>query len=54
MLAVWGPMALSLVPAEIRARDAAIDPRVLAFALVLTAVSALASGLVPALLASDR
>jgi len=54
LLAVWGLHALlALVPAEIpRLEDAAIDPRVLAFALVLTAVSAIASGLVPALLAS--
>jgi putative ABC transport system permease protein len=53
-MAVWGLHGLlSLVPAEIpRLEDAAIDPRVLTFALVLTAVSALASGLVPALLAS--
>jgi putative ABC transport system permease protein len=44
---------LSLVPAEIpRLEDTAIDPRVLGFALALTAVSALAAGLVPALLAS--
>jgi len=54
LIAVWGLDALlSLVPAEIpRLEDAAIDPRVLAFALVLTAASALAAGLVPALLAS--
>jgi len=54
LMAVWGLHGLlSLVPAEIpRLEDAAIDPRVLTFALVLTAVSALASGLVPALLAS--
>jgi putative ABC transport system permease protein len=54
VMAVWGLHGLlSLVPAEIpRLEDAAIDPRVLTFALVLTAVSALASGLVPALLAS--
>jgi predicted permease len=54
VIAVWGLHGLlSLVPAQIpRLEDAAIDPRVLAFALVLTAVSALASGLVPALLAS--
>jgi predicted permease len=54
VIAVWGLHGLlSLVPAEIpRLEDAAIDPRVLAFALVLTAVSAIASGLVPALLAS--
>jgi putative ABC transport system permease protein len=54
LLAVWGLHALlALVPAQIpRLEDAAIDPRVLAFALVLTAVSAIASGLVPALLAS--
>jgi putative ABC transport system permease protein len=54
LIAVWGLHGLlSLVPAEIpRLEDAAIDPRVLAFALVLTAVSAVASGLVPALLAS--
>jgi len=53
-LAVWGLDALiALVPAQVpRLEDAAIDPRVLAFALVLTAVSAVASGLVPALLAS--
>jgi putative ABC transport system permease protein len=54
VVAVWGLHGLlSLVPAEIpRLEDAAIDPRVLVFALVLTAVSAIASGLVPALLAS--
>jgi putative ABC transport system permease protein len=54
LIAVWGLHGLlSLVPAEIpRLEDAAIDPRVFAFALVLTGVSALASGLVPALLAS--
>ena len=54
LMAVWGLHGLlSLVPAEIpRLEDAAIDPRVFAFALVLTGVSALASGLVPALLAS--
>ena len=54
VLAVWGLHALiGLVPAEVpRLQDAAIDPRVLAFALAVTAVSALAAGLVPALLAS--
>ena len=54
LLAVWGLDALiALVPAQVpRLEDAAIDPRVLAFALALTAVSALISGLVPALLAS--
>ena len=54
LLAVWGLAALlSLVPAAIpRLEDAAVDPRVLAFGVVLTAVSALAAGLVPALLAS--
>ena len=53
-LAVWGLDALiALVPAQVpRLEDAAIDPRVLGFAMVLTVVSALASGLLPALLAS--
>jgi putative ABC transport system permease protein len=54
LLAVWGLDALiALVPAEVpRLQDAAIDPRVLAFALALTALSALGAGLVPALVAS--
>ncbi len=54
LLAVWGLDALlALVPAEVpRLQDAAIDGRVLAFALVLTTLSALGAGLVPALLAS--
>ncbi|HUG54711.1 MAG TPA: ABC transporter permease, partial [Vicinamibacteria bacterium] len=54
LLAVWGLEALvALVPAEVpRLLDAAIDLRVLAFALALTVASALAAGLVPALLAA--
>jgi len=53
-LAVWTLQALiALVPADVpRLADAAIDLRVLAFALALTFVSSLLAGLVPALLAS--
>jgi putative ABC transport system permease protein len=54
LAAVWGLGAvLALVPAEIpRLSDAHIDARVLAFAVAVTALSAIAAGLVPALLAS--
>jgi putative ABC transport system permease protein len=54
LAAVWGlDTLLALVPAEIpRLEDARVDPRVLGFALALTAAAALLSGLVPALLAS--
>jgi len=44
---------VALIPAEVpRLQDVAVDGRVLAFALALTALSALAAGLVPALVAS--
>ncbi|PYQ13713.1 MAG: permease, partial [Acidobacteria bacterium] len=44
---------IALVPADVpRLRDVALDGRVLAFAVVLTAVSVLAAGLAPALIAS--
>jgi putative ABC transport system permease protein len=54
LLATWGVRGLiGLVPAAVpRLQDTAIDLRVLAFALALTATAALAAGLVPALLAS--
>jgi len=54
LIATWGlDGLLALVPAEVpRLEDAAIDSRVLAFALGLTAVTALGAGLVPALIAS--
>jgi putative ABC transport system permease protein len=53
-LAVWTLQALiALVPADVpRLADAAVDARVLAFALVLTFITSLLAGLVPALLAS--
>jgi putative ABC transport system permease protein len=44
---------VALVPAEVpRLQDVAVDGRVLAFAIVLTALSVLAAGLAPALVAS--
>jgi putative ABC transport system permease protein len=44
---------VALVPAEVpRLQDAAIDARVLAFAVALTALAAVTAGLVPAFLAS--
>jgi putative ABC transport system permease protein len=44
---------VALIPAEVpRLQDVAVDGRVLGFALALTALSALAAGLVPALVAS--
>jgi putative ABC transport system permease protein len=44
---------VALIPAEVpRLQNVAVDGRVLAFALALTALSALAAGLVPALVAS--
>jgi putative ABC transport system permease protein len=54
LLALWVLSGiLALVPAEVpRLQDAAIDARVLAFALLVTAAAALGSGLIPALLAS--
>jgi putative ABC transport system permease protein len=53
-LAVWSLDVLTaLVPAEVpRLADAAVDARVLAFALGLTAAASLLAGAVPALLAS--
>jgi putative ABC transport system permease protein len=53
-LAVWTLQALiALVPADVpRLADAAVDARVLAFALALTFITSLLAGLVPALLAS--
>jgi predicted permease len=53
-LAVWTLDALvALVPARVpRLADAAVDARVLAFAVGLTVLSVLIAGLVPALLAS--
>ncbi|PYQ00063.1 MAG: hypothetical protein DMF83_29085, partial [Acidobacteria bacterium] len=54
VVARWSLDALvSLVPADVpRLQDAAVDARVLAFAVALAATAALVSGLAPALLAS--
>jgi putative ABC transport system permease protein len=46
-------LLVALVPADVpRLHDVSLDGRVMAFALVLTGISALASGLVPAVMAS--
>jgi putative ABC transport system permease protein len=54
LLAVWGVDVLqSVVPADVpRLAQAGVDARLLAAAVVLTMLSALAAGVVPALLAS--
>jgi putative ABC transport system permease protein len=54
LLTVWTLRTLvALVPAEVpRLQDVAVDGRVLAFAITLTALSTLVAGLTPALMAS--
>jgi putative ABC transport system permease protein len=54
LLTLWTLRALvALVPTEVpRLRDVSVDGRVLVFAILLTALSVLAAGLTPALMAS--
>jgi len=54
LLTLWTLRALvALVPTEVpRLQDVSVDGRVLAFAMLLTALSVLAAGLTPALMAS--
>jgi len=56
VLAKWGLDALvAIVPADLpRAREASLDGRVLGFAVIVSLLTALASGLLPALLSSNR